>query len=110
MPQSRLRLLHRWHSACTARETNTAVTHMPSVHVKEPELSDGPTVDENIRPALAGMQALLKEYEEVRCTCGVSSRARRLCAAACTNSGNALKCYPMFVHAPLSGMVERIHV
>jgi len=23
-------------------------------------------VDENIRPALAGMQALLKEYEEVR--------------------------------------------
>ena len=36
------------------------------VHVlQEPELADGPTVDENIRPALASMQALLKEYEEV---------------------------------------------
>ncbi len=33
---------------------------------QEPQLCDGPTVDENIRPALAGMQALLKEYEEVR--------------------------------------------
>lgn len=37
------------------------------IHVlQEPELADGPTVDENIRPALASMQALLKEYEEVR--------------------------------------------
>lgn len=34
--------------------------------MQEPELADGPTVDENIRPALASMQALLKEYEEVR--------------------------------------------
>lgn len=49
------------------------ITHLPSICVKEPELSDGPTVDENIRPALAGMQALLKEYEEVRSTCGVGS-------------------------------------
>lgn len=35
------------------------------VHAQEPQLGDGPTVDENIRPAVAGMQALLQEYEEV---------------------------------------------
>ena len=38
---------------------------MTMFRMQEPELTDGPTVDENIRPALASMQALLKEYEEV---------------------------------------------
>jgi ATPase subunit of ABC transporter with duplicated ATPase domains len=32
---------------------------------QEPKLDAGPSVDENIRPALAHMQALLTEYEEV---------------------------------------------
>lgn len=32
---------------------------------QEPKLDAGPTVDENIRPALAHMQELINEYEEV---------------------------------------------
>jgi ATPase subunit of ABC transporter with duplicated ATPase domains len=32
---------------------------------QEPKLDAGPTVDDNIRPGLAHMQALLTEYEEV---------------------------------------------
>ncbi len=32
---------------------------------QEPALDDGPTVDENVRPAVAHMQNLLTEFEEV---------------------------------------------
>ena len=37
------------------------VTHLQ----QEPPLADGPTVDDNIRPALERIQAMLREFEEV---------------------------------------------
>ena len=32
---------------------------------QEPPLTDGATVDDNIRPAMAHMQTMLQEFEEV---------------------------------------------
>ena len=60
-----------------------------ALNMQEPELADGPTVDENIRPALASMQALLKEYEDVRHTAMLH----------CINEG---------VHAVLSALGEQL--
>ena len=40
---------------------------------QEPKLDDGPTVEDNIRPALARVQSLLDEYNQVRLSpCGAT--------------------------------------
>ena len=45
---------------------------------QEPRLDSGRTVDDNIRPALARMQAVLDEYNQVQC------RSLQPAALACT--------------------------
>lgn len=55
---------------------------------QEPRLEEGPTVDDNVRPALARMQAVLDEYNQVRalqCLIGLTAAplaALHNCAAA----------------------------
>jgi ABC-type multidrug transport system ATPase subunit len=49
------------------------LTLAPGINVayleQEPQLADGATVDDNLRPALAAVQALLDEYQEVSTAC-----------------------------------------